>query len=148
MNLKHSLAFFQVLLVLMLAGCSMSGDGVDLRSSKEYGVTCEVFYRPAAGQALSPAPVIMFKSGSDHKYLVFDDMTFNARFQDDQYEGRALFLNVTGVHQSEEFSRQMYQFDGQNPPENQFIGGHGFTGLIYVFNPKTSSEMQYFCNIE
>jgi hypothetical protein len=133
---------------MVLAGCSLGGSGVDLRSSKEFGITCEVFYRPDSGASLSPAPVIMFKSGSDHKYLVFDDMTFIARFQDDQFEGRALFIKVTGVDESLEFSRQMYQFDRENPPENQFIGNHGFTGLIYVFNPQTSSEMQYYCNIQ
>jgi hypothetical protein len=28
---------------------------------------------------------------------------------------------------------------------NQFIGGHGFTGLVYVYHPSSDAELQYFC---
>jgi len=74
-------------------------------------------------------------------------MGFQARFQDDQFEGRALSIAVTNLETGAEISRQLYQFDPQNPPENQFIGGHGFTGLHYVYHPGSEAEMQYFCSV-
>jgi hypothetical protein len=46
-----------------------------------------------------------------------------------------------------EISRQLFQFDPQNPLENQFIGGHGFTGLNYLFHPDSAAEMQFFCGV-
>lgn len=30
-------------------------------------------------------------------------------------------------------------------PENEFVGGHGFTGLGYVFDTDSKAEIQYFC---
>jgi hypothetical protein len=30
---------------------------------------------------------------------------------------------------------------------DQFIGGHGFTGLAYVFHPASGGEIQYFCGV-
>jgi hypothetical protein len=30
---------------------------------------------------------------------------------------------------------------------NQFHGGHGFTGLNYVYHPKDDSELQFWCSV-
>lgn len=30
---------------------------------------------------------------------------------------------------------------------NQFHGGHGFTGLNYVYHPKDESELQFWCSV-
>ena len=29
-----------------------------------------------------------------------------------------------------------------------WFGGHGFTGLNYVFQPDSSAEMQFFCSVQ
>jgi hypothetical protein len=148
MRLRICFVFFIVCAIFPLAGCNFSEGGNSGESPKAITIICEVFYRADPGEALSPAPVIKFPGGSDQKYLVFDDLTFNARVQDDEFEGRALYIAITGVDETKEISRQLYQFNAENPPENQFIGGHGFTGLQYLFSPFSSGEIQYFCHIE
>ena len=75
-------------------------------------------------------------------------MVFEAHFQDDEYEGRALSIAVIDLDKGSDISRQLYQFDRQNPVENQFVGGHGFTGLNYTFQPGTTAEMQFFCSVQ
>lgn len=134
------------ILAVLLTACSGEGNGIKI--NKEFTITCEVYYRHNQGDPLTPAPVLTFSEGSAQKYLVFDDMTFNARFQEDEYEGHALYVTITGIEETDEYSRQLYQFDSQNPPENQFVGGHGFTGLNYVYHPDSHSEMQYYCLID
>ena len=74
-------------------------------------------------------------------------MAFEAFYQDDEFEGRALSIVVVDLETGQEILRQLYQFDPQNPVENMFIGGHGFTGLNYVFHPGSNAEMQYFCSV-
>ena len=77
-----------------------------------------------------------------------DELLFEAWFQDDEYEGRALSIVVVNIETDAEIIRQLYQFDSQNPVKNQFMGGHGFTGLNYVFKPKATDEIQYYCSVE
>ncbi|HUV93017.1 MAG TPA: hypothetical protein VMV80_08020 [Anaerolineales bacterium] len=33
-------------------------------------------------------------------------------------------------------------------PQNQFIGGHGFTGLNYSYQPDSGAELQYWCAVK
>ena len=42
-------------------------------------------------------------------------------------------------------SRTLYQLSRQQPLQNQFDGGHGFTGLVYVRAPTSAAELQYWC---
>ena len=133
---------------LSLVGCSTSNITAEALSPGNRTIVCEVFYRSTSGQSLQPAPLISFSEGSDKETLTFDTMVFDAQFQDDEYEGRALSIAVTDLDTGSDITRQLYQFDQQNPVENQFVGGHGFTGLNYVFQPDSSAEMQFFCSVQ
>ena len=137
-----------LLAAVFLSGCTSNDAGSGGNSSDSNTIVCEVFYRPTPGGGLEAAPQITFSEGNDQKRQEFEDMSFEARFQDDQFEGRALSIAVTNLNTGAEISRQLYQFDPQNPLENQFVGGHGFTGLNYVFHPDLSAEMQYFCSVK
>jgi hypothetical protein len=97
---------------------------------------------------LEPAPLITFAGGNDQKVHEFETMAFEARFQDDPHEGRALSIVITELESGDELTRQLFQFDHQNPVENQFIGGHGFTGLNYIFETDSTAEMQFFCGLK
>ena len=97
---------------------------------------------------MEAAPLIIFPEGNDRIVNQFETMVFEAQFQDDEYEGRALSIAVTNLDSGNEITRQLYQFDPQNPVENQFIGSHGFTGLNYVFQPDSSADMQFFCSLK
>ena len=139
-----------IYLIIMIAfvGCSTSNITPEAPSSSNRTIVCEVFYRSTSGQSLQSAPLISFTKGSNSETLTFDTMVFEAHFQDDEYEGRSLSIAVNELDTGSEITRQLYQFDGNNPVENQFVGGHGFTGLNYVFQPGTSAEMQFFCSVQ
>jgi hypothetical protein len=147
-KMKQVLAYTSlfILFIILIFGCSPFEPGESTTSGET--ITCEFFYRSSAGSSLEPALEITFQQGSEQKEHQFEDMAFHARFQDYQFEGRALSIAVTNLETGAEISRQLYQFDPQNPLENQFIGGHGFTGLQYVYHPDSEAEMQYFCSVE
>ena len=134
------------IITILVSGCRPSESS---SSITDFGtIVCEVFYRPSAGGGFEEAPATTFAGGYEEKDLRFENMSFHAGFQDDQYEGRALSVAVTDLETGADISRQLYQFDPQNPPENQFIGGHGFSGLQYVFHPDSGAEIQYFCSVK
>ena len=137
-----------LIISIALVGCSTPNITAEAPSPGNRTIVCEVFYRSTSGQSLQPAPLISFNEGSDKETLTFDTMVFDAHFQDDEYEGRALSIAVTDLDTGSDITRQLYQFDQQNPVENQFVGGHGFTGLNYIFQPDSSAEMQFFCSVQ
>jgi hypothetical protein len=136
------------LLLLTIAACSPDGSGTIKQNTGIENIHCEVYYRSKAGLPLESAPVTPLAEHNDQIVIEFDDMVFEARYQVDEFEGRALYISVTDLDSGTEINRVLYQFDDQNPPENQFVGGHGFTGLNYLYHPSSSAEMQYFCIVE
>jgi uncharacterized protein YjbI with pentapeptide repeats len=48
------------------------------------------------------------------------------------------------VHGDRQLFRGLYQI-GANLPDNQFIGNHGFTGLIYLEDPDAPAQYQLLC---
>jgi len=148
MKITPPLLIFLLLLTFLMVGCAPSTT-VPEPVAPDFGtLVCEVFYRPSPGSGMQSPPPLIFKGGNDSQSIQFDDLAFEARFQDDEFEGRTLSTIVTALETGVEISRVLYQFDPQNPVENQFIGGHGFTGLNYVFHPTTTAEIQYFCRVE
>ena len=88
---------------------------------------------------------ITLANGGDHEVVEHDDLRFDAQYWDDEYEGQSLSIYVTDLDTGEEIVRQLYQMDREKGLTNQFVGGHGFTGLTYVYHPRSTAEMQYFC---
>jgi len=148
--MKNILPFLILLLLFIfpMVGCVPSGAVTEPVAPDFNILVCEVFYRPSPGSGMQSHPPLVFKRGNDSQSIQFDELAFEARFQDDEFEGRALSTIVTAMETGVEISRVLYQFDSNNPVENQFIGGHGFTGLNYVFHPTTSAEVQYFCRVD
>ena len=147
MKYGNLIVFACLIIALMIFGCGSNESESSEKSSEPIRIACEVFYRPSEGMPLEAVSVITFVGGNDRQSAVFAAFSFEAIFQDDPYEGRVLSINITTPDKSNKITSQLYQFDRQNPLENQFIGGHGFTGLVYVFHPDSSAEMQYFCNL-
>ena len=137
-----------IILTLLISACATQESASEAAPSNGNTIVCEVFYRSAAGTGLEAAAPIQFTAGNDQQKRNFESMALKAHFQDDEYEGRALSIAVTNLENGAEITRQLYQFDLQNPVENQFVGGHGFTGLNYVFQPDSTAEMQYFCSLK
>jgi hypothetical protein len=133
--------------ITLLTGCGAGKSETVIKSSEQIRITCEVFFRPSAGTPLEASPELSFEGGNKRQSVDFESLSFEAIFQDDPYEGRALKINISTLDGRKTVVSQLYQFDSQNPPINQFVGGHGFTGLVYVFHPDSAAEMQYFCNL-
>jgi len=130
--------------VLSVVGCSPSPEEAGGQSVVPVSIDCRVAYRPSVTESLSESAITLTTNG-DHEVIEFDDMEFNAQYRDDQFEGRSLLISVTSTDTGDEVVRQLYQMDRGKNLINQFIGGHGFTGLIYVYHPSSTAELQYFC---
>ena len=109
-------------------------------------VSCEVFYRPSPGASFDESIVALSTDG-DQETLTFEDLAFAGTTLSDAGEGQSLSILVSDATTGAELSRGLYQFDPQAGLRDQFIGGHGFTGLAYVFHPTSGSEVQYFCGV-
>ena len=146
--MKHSkrlvLAGLLIGVTVLLVGCSPSPEEAGGQSVVPVSIDCRVFYRPSVTESLSESAITLTTSG-DHEIIEFDDMEFNAQYWDDQFEGRSLLISVASPDTGDEVVRQLYQMDRGKSLINQFIGGHGFTGLIYVYHPSSTAELQCFC---
>ena len=58
---------------------------------------------------------------------------------------RSLRTWVTALDESVIYNSQLYQLPLDSGPSNQFVGGHGFTGLNYSYHPDSSAELQFWC---
>jgi hypothetical protein len=109
---------------------------------------CTVFYRPATtaeGQAQAQERTFSLAKNRDQERVTFADLELQARYADDPYEGRSLVVSVIATDMERQVTQQLYQFLPDEGPHNQFAGGHGFTGLAYLYHPLSAAELQYFC---
>ncbi len=121
-----------------LAGCRPTG-------AAALEVECQVFYRSSPAAGGFEERTLTLDSGDPAGSVEFDDLAFNAQYLDDAFEGRALSISVTDPGTGRQHSAHLYQMDPERAPSNEFIGGHGFTGLAYAYHPTSSAEMQFFC---
>ena len=137
---------FLVLLTALATACADSLDETGQRTSGTVPETivCQLFYRPSPRQAFDETTLTLPTTG-DRQSLDFTDLRFEAVTVADIGEGKSLAIAVTDLETGREVARTLYQFDPQQGLIDQFIGGHGFTGLAYVFHPISDAEIQYFC---
>ena len=109
-------------------------------------ILCRISYTPALEGAKSEEGKIYihlreadegFKIGEKVK---FKDMAFSTRFARDY-----LAIDIVNLDNGRAICRHVYNL-GKNV-RNQFEGDNGFTGLIYVFHPKSGAEMQFYCSM-
>ena len=145
---KRWIWFVSLAALVVLVACSSPAveDSSDQAGTIPDTITCEIFYRPSPGAPFEESGLTLSTAG-DQQSLTFDDMAFSATSLSDVGEGQSLSILVTGSDAEEELARGLYQFDPQAGLRDQFIGGHGFTGLAYVFNRASGSEVQYFCGV-
>ena len=108
-------------------------------------IVCHLFYRDSPAVPPGPESTLTLTPPTDRQSARFETLEFSAQYQDDPFEGRSLFIAVTAVDSNQQLTGQLYQMDRQQGTRNQFQGGHGFTGLAYVYHP-SSAELQYFCD--
>jgi len=136
-----------VVALLMLTACgSPAGEAGNQPGTIPDSVSCEVFYRPSPGASFEGS-ILTLSTAGDQETLAFEDMTFAATFLSDAGEGQSLSIVVSDSVTGSELTRGLYQFDPQSGLRDQFVGGHGFTGLAYVYHPTSDGEIQYFCGV-
>jgi hypothetical protein len=138
------IGLFVVLFTLVACGSPAEEAGNQAGTIPD-SVSCEVYYRPAPSASLDGSAFSLSTAG-DQQTLAFEDMTFAATTISDAGEGQSLSIVVTEAATGAELTRALYQFDPEGGLGDQFIGGHGFTGLAYVFHPASGGEIQYFCS--
>jgi hypothetical protein len=129
---------------VLLVACRPSSQGSGAGSAAPVSVECQVFYRASMGESFAESSVTL-AAGGDRGTVEHDALRLDAQYRADEYEGHALSISVSDQDSGEELVRQLYQIDREKGLVNQFVGGHGFTGLVYVYHPGSAAEMQYFC---
>jgi hypothetical protein len=132
------LATLAAVLALVTACAASSPRASDL------SIECQVFYRPAPDKQFSET-IVTLGPGNASRSLSYDRLEITVQLTDDLGEGTSLSIAVTDLEAGGEIGRQLYQIDRAKGLTNQFVGGHGFTGLHYVHQPGSTGELQYFC---
>ena len=130
-------------LVWLLAACS--GAGTETAVSKAEQITCTVAYRSSVSVGIEREETLTFGDVDAEQTAVFDEMTFHAALDAggaDNERNLRLWITDTG---ETVLHAILYQFEMDSGPQNQFVGGHGFTGLNYSYAPNATAELQFWC---
>ena len=136
-------------LLAVLAGCGHAA--LTEPAILPSGVMCKLFWR--ASDTLSRGD-----SDSDPKFQLQEraihvergkesdfrlaDAAIKVSYRSDAHEGSNVIVQVS--FDDKPMVRWLYQLSSS--PKNQFVGGHGFTGLVYLRHPtKRSDDYQFMC---
>ncbi len=134
--------FFLVVFCLLVA-CTPGSTSVPRANT----ITCQTAYRSATGVPIEREETLTFKDSDGVESITFAELIFHAQYSSGQMNNeRALRLWVTESGQDDELLSQLYQLPADAGPQNQFIGGHGFTGLNYAYHPRSGAELQFWCS--
>ena len=152
------LAPFATVLFVVALACGESGPdessvantGPDQGSVGEVvpiAVECHTFYRSSIAVTNELEQTLDLSSTENRKTVDLGDLRFAAIYFDGEFsgEGRFLKVSVSSIEDDREVTSQLYQLSKTEPPQNEFHGGHGFTGLSYAYHPTSPSELQYWC---
>ena len=142
--------FATVLLVVVLACGESEPDDSPFADSGEavpFSVECNTAYRSSVTVGIELEQTLELSSADNTKSVDLGDLRFGAIYFDGEFSGEGRFLKVTvsSIEDDREVTSQLYQLSKTKPPQNEFHGGHGFTGLSYAYHPTSSSEVQYWC---
>lgn len=115
-------------------------------------VDCTFYYR-ASNEVMedqSPDdPAFQFEehtltvAADESESMTLEGLTLNLSYSDDAFEGGTVSMRVT-AGDIRLFST-LYQLQDRQLPTNQFVGGHGFTGLMYLNHPTDGGDYQLLC---
>ena len=141
-------------LLLMLAlfnatGCAQAG--LSPTPAQEAAIPlrieCHTAYRSSVTVPIEREELVTLTASANRQTISYQDLVFHALYTAGEMdgEGRGLKLSVTTVDSPDELMVVLYQMQKTEAPRNQFSGGHGFTGLGYVYHPTSRAELQYWC---
>lgn len=148
-DMSNSPKLLAAVLTAAVAGLLPSGCGDEPSAgagpSPDIRVSCQAFTRPNVETSIQERKTIRSGPEGDDQSVEIGDFRFRNLLAADEFEGTSLAVYVYPKGKTKAITHSLYQFDLSKPPANQFPGGHGFTGLIYVNHPDTGAELQFFC---
>jgi hypothetical protein len=121
----------------LAAGCG----GEDGGRAAPAAVVCEVHGRETAGAQLRGGPVTL-RLPADEEVIERGGVSVRLLASTERGTAGAIVVAVLDG-EGRERARGLYQLGEQ--VEDQFAGGHGFTGLVAWSDPETGAEIQFFC---
>lgn len=79
---------------------------------------------------------------AEAEVLDLGEFQFAASYLGDAPEGRSVVVTISSPS-GDVIVRELYQYGDGAALRNEFVGGHGFTGLRYVYSQ--GAELQFFC---
>ncbi|MEZ4592030.1 MAG: hypothetical protein R3D55_12945 [Chloroflexota bacterium] len=132
-----------LLLGLLLAACG--GGTADVAPLAE-SIVCTAAYRSSVEVGIEQEETFTFTDVDDELWATFGEMMFHAAYDAGGADNeRNLRVWVTDAAETAVTHSTLYQFEPDSGPQDQFTGGHGFTGLNYSYAPGSAAELQYFC---
>ena len=127
-----------VAFTLALSSCS--------DQSRAAEIACHTAYRVSTSEELTGTDTVRIPDEQSSQSIPYIYLEFHAEYAPglDDNE-RALRVWVTPTASEQLLSLQLYQLPIDEGPTNQFVGGHGFTGLNYAYDPVSGAELQYWC---
>lgn len=135
---------FLLLILPILAACS----GAPAAAPKADRIVCTAAYRSSVQQPIEREETLSFSDQDKEAQIAFTDLVFHAAYRAGEADHeRNLRVWVTDVAASQVYLTQLYQLPVASGPVNQFVGGHGFTGLVYSYAPDSPAELQFWCAV-
>lgn len=133
-----------LLLGLLLAAC---GGGETDVAPKAEQIVCTAAYRSSVEVGIEREETLTFTDADAEQSVAFAEMTFHAAYRAGVADNeRNLRVWVTGSEDALLHST-LFQLSPDSGPQDQFVGGHGFTGLNYSYVPDSTAELQYWCAV-
>ena len=135
-----------LLLTISATACAANAKDPDFgpRASE---IQCHTAYRSNPGGPIETETEVTLTDSDGQQDANFGDLDFHAQYGDGQGDGeRSLRLGVSPAGKSDTLTSILFQLPLDGGPQNQFVGGHGFTGLHYVYHPD-GAELQFWCQV-
>lgn len=134
--------------MLLLVACG-GGETAVSSPPRATAITCYAAYRSSVSQPIEREDQMTFADRDAEDQLAFDDLVLHGAYATGAADNeRSLRLWVSDGTVAAVFHSQLYQFHPDSGPQNQFVGGHGFTGLTYSYHPTSQAELQFWCTAE
>lgn len=134
------------LALVLLVACAATGE--QAAPARAEAITCHVAYRGNAGGPIEREEVLTLADENGEGSLLFEEMAFDASYRAGIPDNeRTLRITITPPGRQTAITTHLYQLQVDSGPVNQFVGGHGFTGLTYVYSENVA-ELQFWCTAD
>lgn len=135
-------ALFMLLVSVVACGSTAQPSNID----KAEQINCTTAYRSSSGTRIEAEQTVQLGPNDGEQQITYDALTFTARYAGGELDNeRAVQIQVTQPDTTAPLLNVLFQLPQESGPVNQFVGGHGFSGLHYVTDPATGAELQWWC---